>query len=149
MRQKSSCSLVMSKAQCRDSDSILSLESAAVERLGFEAWRRVEVMQLGTCDRAAGLERRPIYCTYILVYNCGLPEYLQRCFDIFVVVLGTPFLWKSPPFLGAVKCRCLEREFIKKNNQGKQSIFSTKGHEDDKNSAERNDKRGTRTGNLS
>lgn len=81
--------------------------------------------------------------------NCGLPEYLQRCFDIFVVVLGTPFLWKSLLFLGAVKCGCLEREFTKKNNQGKQSILSPKGREDDKNSAERNDKRATRTGNLS
>lgn len=117
MRQKSSCSLVMSKAQCRDSGSTLSLERATVERLGFEAWRRVEVMQLGTCNRAAGLERRPIY---MLVYNCNLPEYLQRCFDIFVVVLGTPFPWKSPLFLGAVKCRCLEsmreRKTIKGNS---------------------------------
>lgn len=77
-----------------------------MDRLGFEAWRRVEVMQLGTWDRAAGLQRRPVS---ILVYDCGLPEYLQHCFDIFVVVLGTPFLWKSPLFLGAVKCRCLER----------------------------------------
>lgn len=146
MRQKSSCSLVMSKAECRDSGSILSLESAAVERLGLEAWRRVEAMQLGTCHKAAGLQRGPINTHLYRTVACLI--YLQRCFDIFVVVLGAPFLWKSPLFLGAVKCRCLEGGLIKKNSQGKQSIFSTKGREDGKNSAERNDKRGTRTGNL-
>lgn len=67
MRQNSSCSLVKSKAQCRASGSSLSLESAAVERLGLEAWRRVEVMQLGTCDRAAALECRSIYTVYTCV----------------------------------------------------------------------------------
>lgn len=51
--QKSSCSLVTSNGESRDSGSTLSLPSAAVERLGFEAWRRVEEMQLGTCSRAA------------------------------------------------------------------------------------------------
>lgn len=121
MRQKSSSSLVMSKLECRVSGSILSLESAAVERLGFEAWRRVELMQLGTCDRAAGLERRPIHT---LVCNCGLSEYLQHRFDIFVVVLGTPFLWKPSLFLGAVKCGCLQRMTKRKTIKGN-SLYLT------------------------
>lgn len=116
-----------------------------MERLGLEAWRRVEAMQLGTCHRAAGLQRTPINT---LVQNGGPPDYLQRCFDVFVVVLGAPLLWKSPLLLGAVKRRCLEGGLMKKNSQGKQSMFSTKGREDGKNSAERRDKRGTRTGNL-
>lgn len=49
-RQKSSCSLATSKGVSRDSGSTLSLPSAAVERLGLEAWRRMEPedMQLGT-----------------------------------------------------------------------------------------------------
>lgn len=49
-RQKSSCSLATSKGESRDSGSALSLLSAAVDRLGFEAWRRIEPeeMQLGT-----------------------------------------------------------------------------------------------------
>lgn len=38
--------------------SALSLPSAAVERLGLEAWRRIEPveMQLGTCSRDGGVE---------------------------------------------------------------------------------------------
>lgn len=49
-RQKSSCSLATSKGESRDSGSALSLLSAAVERLGLEAWRRTEPeeMELGT-----------------------------------------------------------------------------------------------------
>lgn len=47
-RQKSSCSLATSNGHSRGSGSTLSLLSAAVDRLGLEAWRRVEEMQLGT-----------------------------------------------------------------------------------------------------
>lgn len=58
MRQKSSCSLATSKVESRDSVSALSLPSAAVERLGLEAWRRIEPeeMQLGTYGGAGGIE---------------------------------------------------------------------------------------------
>lgn len=44
-------------------------------------------------------------------------NYLQSCFDVFVVVLGSPFPWKSLLLLGAVKCRRLV------NTEDKKAVF--------------------------
>lgn len=54
-RQKSSCSFATSKGESRHSGSTFSLLTTAVERLGFEAWRRMEPeeMQLGTCGKSS------------------------------------------------------------------------------------------------
>lgn len=55
-RQKSSCSLATSNGESRDSGSTFSLLRAAEERLGLEAWRRVEEMQLGTYSRTGEVQ---------------------------------------------------------------------------------------------
>lgn len=76
-RQKSSCNLATSKGESRDSGSALSLPRAAVERLGLEAWRRIEPeeIQLGTCSRAgvtelAGTDTKKIKYDHTSLSHC-------------------------------------------------------------------------------
>lgn len=109
-RQKSSCNLATSKGESRDSGSALSLPSAAVERLGLDAWRRTEPveMQLGTYIRTSITELEGTDSKKInkIIRHCVI-GYLQSCFGIFVAVLSAPFPWKSLLIFWTVSCWCL------------------------------------------